>query len=148
LNDPSSTSTPSLPRARYGALMGLTCVAATVGAGLAARLMGGGEHVQMLAVLCVGCASTATFLPVLLAGKGRWGESNFGIVVLGASMARTLLLLALALVVSQGRELSPRPFWIGILAGGGVVLMVESLLAVTLLARLEREKSAGPLARP
>ncbi len=147
MNDSPTSSTPHFPKGRYAALMAPACAAAAVGAWLVARMMGGDTSTQTLAAACVAAASVVTFLPALLAGNTRGGGTNFGVLVLAASMSRTLMLLVLALVMSETRELASRPFWIGILAGGGLVLIVESSLAVMFLARLERQRTADPVAR-
>lgn len=147
MTDSSTSPSPHFPKGKYAALMALACVVAVIAAWGIAQMMGGAGSTPMLAALCVGAASMVTFLPVLFATSTQSGGTTFGVMVFGTSMARTLLLLGIALVFSQARELTPRPFWIGIMAGGGVVLLVESWLAITMLARLEKHRTAGPVAR-
>ncbi len=143
MTDLTLATTPQFPKGAYAALMGVTCVVAAVGAALVARIMGADTTTVALAGTCVGAASVATFLPVFFASSKSSGETNFGLLVLVASMARMLAMLGLALVFAETRELIRRPYWIGILAGGGLILIVESTLAVTFLSRLERLKSAA-----
>jgi hypothetical protein len=65
-------------------------------------------------------------------------------MVLGASMGRMLVLLGLAVFFAQMRGVTGKAYWIGILTGGGLVLLIETALAVTMLRQLEQRKTAGP----
>lgn len=136
------STTPHLAKGAYSALMGAACLVAALGAWGAAKVMEGDPTTALLAGVCVAAASVASFLPVIFGSRA----TNFGVLVLVGSMVRMLALLALALFFFKTRDLPPRPFWIGILAGGGAVLVVETFLAVTMLARLNR--NTGPISHP
>ena len=135
-------SSAGFPKGKYGVIMGaVSALAAAAACGIAMAL-GAGQATAMLALACVACASVATFLPLFF-GK----DGTIGVMVLVASMGRMLMLLGLAVFFAQTRHLSGRAYWLAILAGGGMVLVVETALAVTMLNRLERRKTPGSAAR-
>lgn len=139
---PTTPANAAFPKGKYGVVMGAVSALAAGAAWGIAIVLGGDQTTAMLALGCVACASVATFLPLLF-GK----DGNFGVMVLVASMVRMLMLLGLAVFFAQTREVAGKAYWVGILTGGGVVLAVETALAVTLLNRMERHKAAGPVAR-
>jgi hypothetical protein len=123
----------------YALAMAATCVVAVGTAAGVAALLGGGGTTTTLAAAAVGIASLATFAPVLLAF--RVTAQNFGLMVLGASMVRMLMLLGIGLGFDSTRDIARMPFWIGLILGGGLVLAVESALAIGILSKNERLKS-------
>lgn len=134
------SSSPQVSKATYAALMAVTCVLAVAGAWGIAGALGGDADSCLLAGACVATASVMTFLPAFLTRPMKSGGTNFGMLVMIASMLRLLTLFAVALFFDQTRELVRRPYWIGILTGGGLILVVESAVAVMLLSRLEPRK--------
>lgn len=149
MTEPAAPTTPLSPSAAlYGGLMAAACVAAlaaTVAAGLA---LGGGQRAAMLAAGAVGVGSMATFLPLLLSGVGA-----FGVRVLFASVVRMLVILCLAWMMDLAGIIDPasparRAFWLAAFCGGAFILVAESVVAVSLLARIERQKSGGRSAPP
>lgn len=116
--------------------MAITTVIAVAFAGAIAMLMGAPERVVLLTVLAVAAGSLATFLPAILSVE----RQSWGLVVLGASMARTMLILVCALLFDKTRDLGDArtALWIGAMCGAGLVLIVESVVAVRVLAAMDR----------
>ncbi|MCC6678995.1 MAG: hypothetical protein IT436_17860 [Phycisphaerales bacterium] len=118
---------------------------AVIGLGTAAAFgiavsLGGPARIAGLAAGIVAAASLVSLLPGLLHLKAE----NWGLAVLGASMARMLLVLAVGFAADPdgGR----RAFWMGLVAGAVVVLVAETGLTVSTLQKLEREKRSSPAA--
>lgn len=130
----NAVSTPS--PTRYAGLM----LAATAAAAVAAWAVAGGDRAGRLAIVILLIASTATFLPVVLApvlGATRWGLG-----VLAASGLRTLLLLFGGLAVDLATSTPRQPMWLGIVVGAGVILAAETAAAILEVRRMERARLA------
>lgn len=96
------------------------------------------KPVAPLVAMLVASVSLVSLLPALVTRPER-----FGMAVLGASIARMLLGMFAALMVTQVGDAPSRPVWLGAVAGLGLILVVESILAIAVLSHLERLKSAG-----
>ena len=78
----------------------------------------------------------ATFIPALLSiSKEMWG-----VAVLGSSMARAILILAVTLLIDKTRTTvdGHTALWIGAVCGAGVVLVVEAVAAVRILSTMDK----------
>lgn len=114
-----------------------------LGAGVALAVavsMGGAGRTPGLAAAVVGVGSLISLLPGLLHLRAE----NWGLAVLGASMARMLLVLGLGFAADPSAD--RRAYWMGLVAGAVVILIAETALAVSTLARLERERVSKPAA--
>ena len=126
------------PRAAYAGLM---LVAVAAGLGLTAFVgyrIGGGAQTLMFALSALGIASLATFLPSIIVTRS--GTQSWGLIVLGASMVRALGALVLGYIFESSNSLDRRPFWIGLVSGAALILVAESVAAIMILARIERDK--------
>lgn len=119
------------------------CVGAIGATAAVAASLGGDSSTITKACAAVAAGALATFLPLLLSGFTSHGASNFGVFVMLASGARTLVILGAALFFSQSPDVAKSPLWLGALTGAGLILVVETALSVALLSRAERAKSAG-----
>ena len=97
--------------------------------------------IALLVAALVASVSLVGLLPALVTRA-----QYFGLAVLGSSVARMLLGMFAALMLTQVGDAAARPVWLGSVAGLGVILVVESILAITVLSYLERLRSAGPVA--
>ena len=77
-------------------------------------------------------------LPVLV----RSAE-YFGMAVLGASVARMLLAMFAALILTEVGNFESRPVWLGVVTGAGLMLLIESTVAIAILMSMERKKADG-----
>ncbi len=137
----SPATLPAPPKLLYAVVMlGACTLAAGIGGAFADRL--GADRAMLILVLAtIGLGCLPTFVPVLFAGRTRSGASTFGLCVLFASGARLLAVLGLALAFDQTRDLTPRSaYWVGVMTGAGLILIVESILAIRLLAQMEQHK--------
>ena len=96
------------------------------------------ESVALLVAVLVASVSLIGLLPALVTRPER-----FGLAVLGSSIGRMLLGMFAALMLTQVGDAAPRPVWLGTIAGLGLILVIESILAIAVLSYLERLKSAG-----
>ena len=129
------------PRGKYAAIMAVTTVLAMASASGVAAMMGAPGRAAILAALSVMAGSLATFIPAIL----RVERQSWGLAVLGSSMARTIVILAVALAIDKSRDLGDArtAFWIGTMIGTGVVLLIESAVSIRILAAMERSASAS-----
>ena len=97
-----------------------------------------GESVSFMVAALVASVSLVGLLPALVTRAER-----FGLAVLGSSIGRMLLGMFAALILTQVGDAPARPVWLGTVAGLGVILVIESILAIAVLSYLERLKSAG-----
>ncbi len=130
----------SPPRAKYAGIMAVTTVVAIAAAAGVAAMMGAPSRVVILAAAAVAAGSMATVLPAIL----KVDRQSWGLVVLGSSMARTMMVLVCALIFDKTRDLGDArtALWIGAMVGAGVVLIVESAVAVRVLAAMDKSASA------
>ena len=96
------------------------------------------RSVALLVAMLVASVSLVGLLPALVTRAER-----FGLAVLGSSIGRMLLGMFAALILTQVGDAPARPVWLGTVAGLGVILVIESILAIAVLSYLERLKSAG-----
>lgn len=127
-------------KALFGGVMGLAWVVAVGAAILVAQSLGGAGQPATLAAAAVALGGLVTFAPLLARGAAA---SHFGVFVLGASGARLLLILAIGFAFHQTKDLgeAKKAFWVATMAGAGLILIVESALAVRMLTRLEHAKA-------
>lgn len=121
--------------------------AAALGCGAAvgmAAALGGSMKTGVVAAGVVLAASLVSLLPGVL----RLRQETWGVAVLGASVARMLMVLALGLVIDSTAGLDRRAFWLGLVSGAVIVLIVETALAVSALQKMERQKQSSPAGRP
>jgi hypothetical protein len=91
-----------------------------------------------LVAMLVASVSLVSLLPALITRPER-----FGLAVLGCSIGRMLLGMFAALMLTQVGDAPARPVWLGTVAGLGLILVIESILAIVVLSHLERLKAAG-----
>jgi hypothetical protein len=144
VTDPAIAA-PEPRKALYGGLMAGACAAAVGCSALVVLGLGGGGKAALLSATAVGAGSVVTIFPALFSGRGI----DFGQRVLFSSMARMLLILALALVWDVTRDLgdSRRAFFIATLCGAALVLVAEATVAIVLLTAIERTKATAQPAR-
>jgi hypothetical protein len=132
---------PKPPRGKYAGIMAVATVAAVGCAAAVCLLMDAPGRVALLAGLAVTLGSLATFLPSILQVE----RQSWGLVVLGSSMARTMVILACALFFDQTRNLGDArtALWIGSMCGAGIALIVESAVSVRFLAAMDRSASSS-----
>jgi len=137
----NATTIHAPSKARYGSLMACVCVLALAASAAAANALGADSHTLTMALAAIAIGSLPTFFPLLFTRQtGR--ETNFGLVVFFASGARLLLIVATALLFSQMSDLAGRPFWIGVMTGAGLILIIESTAAIWILSKIERSKAS------
>ncbi len=141
--------TIEIPRSRFAAILAAaTLLGCAVASGVAMG-MGGDSKGVMMAVGSLLIASIASLGPVVL----RLGRENWGVGVLVFGAARSLLVLGVAwLMESNAPGVSKRALYLGAVAGAVVVLMIETLAAVTILSGIEarraKEKSGNASGKP
>jgi hypothetical protein len=140
----SKSSLPSsLPTPRgYAAIMVGAGVVAIGAAWLVAGLMDGSREPARLAAVCTGFGALLALAPALFGPRPQIG--NWGLVVVGGSMARMILILSLGLMLVPAD--GTRPFWVGILAGAGLILIAETATAAVFISRLDHARTIA--ARP
>jgi len=131
--DPTPAS--HIPRAACGIVMlGATLIAGVGAWMVTSRLAAGTEYATPL-LFAMGAGSLATLIPLLLSvGKDFWG-----VVVLGSGVGRSLIVLAVCYAM-QPANLPPRPLFMGALTFVLTLLLAETIMAVKVLSRLERER--------
>ncbi len=127
------------PRSLYAGLMLATGIVASACAFAAARMVGSPTTPALQISGLIFAVSLLGLLPVLV----RSAES-FGLAVLGASVARMLLAMFAALILTQVGSFEARPVWLGVVTGAGLMLLVESIAAITILLSIERKKAGHP----
>lgn len=124
---------------RHAALMlGASLVAGALAFG-SAHLMGGSGTPAIVTGALVGFVSLLSLLPGLV----RSPES-FGTAALCASVARLLLVMFGALVLTEVGGFPSKPVWLGVVLGAGLMLIVETASVVTILLSIERQKAGTP----
>jgi hypothetical protein len=123
----------------YAVAMVGVAVAASACAFAVARAVGGIDSPAVLTAGVIGVVSLVGLLPILV----RSAE-HFGLAVLGASVARLLLAMFAAVVLTEVGGAASRPVWLGVVAGSGLALVAEATLAVVILSSMERQKAGQP----
>lgn len=110
-----------------------------IGAGLAylVGMRGSGDSAK-LAAMAVAIAGIVGFMPSLI--RLSDGVRSWGLLIFAASMMRMLVLLAVAFYFTQVKEVVKQPYWLGVVSGGVVVLMLETIAAFVLITRFEAER--------
>lgn len=120
----------------YAVLMALFVA---IGASVAFAIgMRGSDDSAKLAAMAVCLAGVVGFLPAVI--RMSDGMQSWGLLIFGASMMRMLALLAIAFYFTQVKEIVKQPFWIGVVGGGVIVLLLETIAAFVLLSRFEAER--------
>lgn len=140
------TALPDISRKPY-ALGMLAACAAAVAAGLGIASVSG-EPVTSGTLLAIALTLVAglTLCALPLAGPPLVTPDRWGLMVLAASMGRTLLVLLAMLVLVEGQGLPKKPVGFGLLAGALIMMFAEAAIAVHLL--MKRERLRTPPARP
>lgn len=133
----SVTASPAPPRGLYAVAMLVVAALSTAAAFAAARAIGGAGAVVLQTTALIAAVSLLGLLPVLVSTAER-----FGLAVLGASMARLLLAMFAAVVLTEVVGVASRPVWFGVVAGAGLGLIAETTIAVAVLSAMERRKTA------
>jgi heme A synthase len=123
-------------RSLYAGLTLAVAAVATACAFVVARATGGSDAPASVVAGLVGVVSLLGLLPVLV----RKAE-YFGMAVLGASIARMLLAMFAAVMLTEVGGLESRPVWLGVVAGAGLMLVAESAGAIAVLSSIERKKA-------
>ncbi len=126
------------PRSLYAGLMLVAGVVASACAFAAARAGGGPDAPALQIAAIVFAVSLIGLLPVLV----RSAEI-FGLAVLGASVTRLLVAMFVAVVLTQIGTFEARPVWLGVVTGAGLLLVAESVAAITILLSIERKKAGS-----
>ena len=132
----SAVSTNQPPRSLYAGVMLAAGLIATACAFAAASAVGGPEAPALQTALLVFVVSMLGLLPVLV----RSAE-YFGLAVLGSSVARLLLAMFAALILTEVGKFESHPVWLGVVTGAGLMLLIESATAIAILMSLERKKA-------
>lgn len=122
-----------VPRLAYAMVM--VGVGATA-SGLA-WMLGGNDPQRGYAAGIVAVGALIALMPAIMSvAPTRWG-----IVVFATFTVRNLLFVAAMLAVVQLVEgIDRRPFLLGVVAGAGLILLVETMLAIGILSWLDRKK--------
>jgi hypothetical protein len=132
--------TIALSRTSHAAAMTAIGALGAVCAGVVAIAMRGTGGTPTAAGLVALVAAVVSILPAVQsfpAPASRWGLS-----VLGAGMARMLVGMLIGLFVINGSDLQPRPFWIGLASGLGVMLALEVMFAISVLRKTVNRSGA------
>lgn len=107
---------------------------------LVAQRLGADALTLRHVVIAAFIGALATAIPVVL----RIGRDHWGVVVMGAGVARLLLSLGYCYAI---REASPdvlsRPLFVGVVAGAVLLLITEVTTAIRILSALERQRELG-----
>lgn len=137
-----STPLDPIPTRPYAIVMLLTGSLA-LGLGLFVSRALGGEGTTLLAV--GGALLVGVLLSVIpLLGRPLVTPDNWGLVVLGVSLGRTLLALGAMAILVELSGLPRRPVVIPLLVCTLLVMIAEAATAVWLLSRRERLRSVNP----
>jgi len=124
-------------RPLYAGIMLAVTVVTSVCAFAVARVTGGPDAPAFIAAGLVGTVSLVGLLPVMVRAV-----EHFGLAVLGVSMARILLALLGAVILTELGGVESRPLWLAVVAGAGIALFAESIAAIVILSSIERKRAA------
>jgi hypothetical protein len=108
-----------------------------------ARSVGGPGSPAGLTAGLIGVVSLVGLLPILVGSAER-----FGLAVLGASMARLLLAMFAAVILTEIGDFASRPIWLGVITGAGLALIAETTIAITILTSIDRKTAGNTAAHP
>lgn len=135
----SAVTAPQPPRSLYAGAMVAVAVVASACAFVVARAVGEADGPAVLTAGVIGVVSLVGLLPILVQSA-----EHFGLAVLGASMARLLLAMFAAVVLTEVGSAPSRPVWLGVVAGAGLALIAEATIAIAILSSIERKKAGQP----
>lgn len=132
-----------IPRLKFGLLMLAVTALGLACAWIVAGAMGGEGDASRSAAMALACGSFFTFIPAV----ARISHEYWGVAVLFCGAARILAVLGVAYLITSSD--ASRPVFMGAAGGAGLVMIVESALAVMFLSQIERarermKKSASP----
>ena len=129
------------PRLVYAAWMTL-CILLGVGAAYAIGSRGTANSANF-AALAVAIAGVVGYLPAVLRLSG--GMQTWGLLVFGASIVRMLAVLSVALFFTQMQAIAKQPYWLGVVSGSVLILVLETAAAFVIIHRHEaaRVRSAA-----
>ncbi len=134
---------PSPPRVLYATAMLIVAAISTALAFAAARSVASQGPAVLQTTALIAAVSLIGLLPVLVNSAQR-----FGLAVLGASMARWLLAMFAAVILTEVVGIESRPVWFGVIAGAGFGLIAETTIAIAVLSSMERKKTTTTTALP
>lgn len=120
--------------------MGCTALAAIACSVLTAAYLGATSETLVCIAAAIAACSAASIAPLL--SPTLVTDTLWGLAVLAASAGRTILALGAMLILIQLLKLPDRPVAIGILVGVCILMIVEAIVAVSLLAKRDRELAA------
>jgi hypothetical protein len=129
----SGAARVDVPRLPYALIMvGVGAVASGL-----AWMLAGSDPQRAYAAAIVAVGGLIALMPAIMSvPPTRWG-----IVVFATFTVRNLLFVAAMLAVVQLVEgIDRRPFLFGVVAGAGLILLVETMLAIGILSWLDRNK--------
>mgnify|MGYP001032565077 CR=1 FL=1 len=136
-----------MPRGFFAASTGIATALGVVVALLMAS-QAGGEGMTLAAITGCVLAFGATCV-VALIGPPLVTQDRFGMVVLGTSAIRVVLVLAAMILLTEAAGLPKRPVVIGLLGGVLPIMVAEAFAAVVLIHRREKaEVRTGATASP
>ncbi len=146
------TAMEEIPRKPYAMVMLIACAASiALGIGIAAIAGAAGEHGgdQTRVMLAIGLTMLAglSLCALPLAGPPLVTAERWGLMVLMASVGRTLLVLSAMVVLVEALGLPRQAIGYGLLSGALLMMFAEAGIAVHLLMKRERlrESSRGVL---
>jgi hypothetical protein len=108
-------------------------------AGLAVWGLGGDRRSIAAGLMAMVVGSLATLFPLMLGGTQQ--RQSFALAVLGGGMARMMLAGLIALVAVVALGLSRQPLVLGVGLALLLMLVLETMLAITVLSRVDRAES-------
>ncbi|HZW07986.1 MAG TPA: hypothetical protein VFF65_12760 [Phycisphaerales bacterium] len=101
--------------------------------------MGGSSEAAVASLWILAVASVLTFGPALF----RVGREYWGVVVLFCGAGRALVALGIGYLVGvQNPSFAPRALFLGIAAAALLLLVVETVVTINILSRIERRREA------
>lgn len=128
-----------IPRLPFAAICAVaSCAAVTLGVLVASQAGGAGETLFSIAGVLI-VASALCLIPLI--GPPLVTPERWGIAVMLASGARTMVALFALLVLIEVHGAPRRPVVFGVLTGVTILMTAEAVAAVWLLSRRERLKA-------
>lgn len=135
----SDRPTMAVPRRELAGSMG---VGGLVGGAVAwgvVMALGGGSGASVAAALVVLLGVVLTVWPLLL--LARVAPTTFALAVLLIGTLRLLVILGIGLALDVTQGYPRMEFWMGVVGGASVVLIVETAALVVLVSRMGRTAS-------
>lgn len=129
-----------IPRGLYAAIVAVATLCAFALAALVCTRLGGDAPTLRRLMIALGAGTFASLVPAVL----RISKEYWGLAVVVAGVARCLVLFAICFAALENDPtLLKRPLMLGAAAAGGLLLIVETVAAIKILARLDRVASAS-----